>query len=152
MVRALTWKLSKGESGMESLTIGKVARRAGVNIETLRYYERQGIIPRPSRTMSNYRVYSEDTVRRVRFVKRAQELGFSLKEIKELLSLRATRGMDCDAVRYRALAKIEGIDEKIRALEAMRGVLGKLVEECSVTKGPLTQCPILESLDSDGER
>ena len=71
---------------MNGLTIGTVAQQAGVNIETLRYYERKGIIPKPLRTSSNYRLYSKETVRRVRFVKRAQELGFSLREIKARIS------------------------------------------------------------------
>lgn len=135
---------------MDGLMIGRVASEAGVNIETLRYYERQGILPRPGRTRSKYRIYSTETVRRVRFVKRAQELGFSLKEIKELLSLRATRGPRCDAVRERARAKIRDIDDRIRALAGIRTVLAKLVDECSGSKGPLTECPILEALDSDG--
>jgi len=137
---------------MNALTIGKVAERAGVNTETLRYYERQGIVPKPSRSQANYRVYSEDTVRRVRFVKRAQELGFSLAEIAELLSLRARRGTSCNAVRERASVKIESIDEKIAALEAMRGALTKLVGECASSEGPLSECPILEALDSNGKK
>ena len=137
---------------MKALTIGKVADLAGVNTETLRYYERQGIVPKPSRTQANYRVYSGDTVRRVRFVKRAQELGFSLAEIAELLSLRARRDAPCGAVRERAVAKIASIDEKIVALQAMRAALTKLVGECASSGGPLSECPILEALDSNGKR
>ncbi len=137
---------------MNGLTIGSVAQQAGVNIETLRYYERKGVVPKPPRTSSNYRLYSEDTVRRVRFVKRAQELGFSLREIKELLALRATRGAKCQDVRRQALHKIEEIDEKMRTLEAMKGVLRKLVKECASTRAPVSACPILESLDSNGTR
>lgn len=136
---------------MEGLTISKVAGEAGVNIETLRYYERQGIIPQPPRTESNYRIYSGDTVRRVRFVKRAQELGFSLKEIRELLSLRAGGTLECAEVRDRATGKIEEISEKIRALEAMREVLQGLVAACS-SDGAGPECPILEALDSDNKR
>ena len=137
---------------MNGFTIGTVAQQAGVNIETLRYYERKGIVPKPPRTSSNYRLYSEETVRRVRFVKRAQELGFSLREIKELLALRATRGAKCQDVRRQALHKIEEIDEKMRALEAMKDVLRKLVKECASTRAPVSDCPILESLDSNGTR
>ena len=137
---------------MNGLTIGAVAQQAGVNIETLRYYERKGIIPKPPRTSSNYRLYSKETVRRVRFVKRAQELAFSLREIKELLALRATREAKCQDVRRQALHKIEEIDEKMRTLEAMKGVLRKLVKECASTRAPVSDCPILESLDSNGTR
>ena len=137
---------------MNGLTIGTVAQQADVNIETLRYYERKGIVSKPPRTSSNYRLYSEETVRRVRFVKRAQELGFSLKEIKELLALRASRGAKCDDVRQQALNKIDEIDEKIQTLEAMKDVLRKLVKECASTRAPVSDCPILESLDSNGTR
>ena len=133
------------------LTIGGAARRAGVNIQTLRYYERRRLLPAPKRTASNYRVYSDDTVRRVRFIKRAQELGFTLTEIKELLSLRASPRSRCEDVRKRSKAKITDIDEKIRTLEAMRRALSKLVRACS-GRGPATECPILDSLDSDEGR
>ena len=118
----------------------------------LRYYERQGVLPQPPRTRSNYRVYPEETVRRVRFVKHAQELGFFLKEIKELLSLRATSGATCRDVQQRATTKINEIDEKILSLQAMQHVLHKLVQQCAARRGSLSECPILESLDSNGQR
>ena len=135
---------------MDGLTIGNVAKLAEVHIETLRYYERKGVVPRPPRTISNYRRYPEDTVRRVRFVKHAQELGFSLKEIKELLALRGTRGAGCRNVQQRTAAKITEIKEKIRSLQGMRRALHILLEQCR-GKGPLTECSILESLDSNGK-
>jgi MerR family mercuric resistance operon transcriptional regulator len=131
---------------MEYLTIGRLARRAGVHIETVRYYQRRGLLAEPPRSLSNYRLYPEDTVRRVRFIKRAQELGFSLREIEELLSLRAAPRARCAEVRRRAEAKTEAIEEKIRALKSMRRALGKLIAECS-GRGPATECPILEALD-----
>jgi MerR family copper efflux transcriptional regulator len=134
---------------MEGLRVGEVASQAGVNLQTVHYYERQGLLPRPPRTLSNYRAYPADTVKRVRFVKRAQELGFTLKEIKELLSLRAVPRSRCGDVRKRAEAKVRDIEAKIRALQAMRRALGKLVRECS-GKGPITECPILETLNSEG--
>jgi len=137
---------------MAGLTIGTVAKKAGVNIDTLRFYERQGVIVKPPRTDSNYRMYPEETVRRVQFVKRAQELGFSLKEIKGLLALRATRGARCEDVRRQALEKIEEIEEKIRSLEAMKVALEKLADECAATRGPVSDCPILESLNANGKR
>lgn len=136
---------------MAGLTIGKVAERSGVKIDTLRYYERQGVIALPERTGSNYRVYEEDTVLRVRFVKRAQELGFSLAEIKELLDLRVSENASCADVRDQALAKVADLEEKIRSLQAMRRVLSKLADEC-VGKGvPLSACPILDALDEKGK-
>jgi MerR family copper efflux transcriptional regulator len=130
---------------MDGLTIGAVAAQARVHIETLRYYERRGLIERPPRSVSNYRLYPEDAVRRVRFIKRAQELGFSLKDIKALLSLRAAPEAECGEIRTHAEAKIKDIDEKIGSLMAMQRALSNLVAECS-GQGPLTECPILESL------
>jgi MerR family mercuric resistance operon transcriptional regulator len=133
---------------MGGLTIGEVAERAKVHVETMRYYERRGLLVSPPRSSANYRLYPEDTVRRVRFIKRAQELGFSLKEIEELLSLRAAPEAGCAAVRGHAEAKIKDIGAKIGSLTAMKSGLAKLVTECS-GDGPLTDCPILETLDTE---
>jgi len=134
---------------MNGLRVGEVARRAGVNLQTVHYYERRGLLPTPPRTDANYRSYPAGAVLRVRFIKRAQELGFTLKEIEELLSLRATPRAGCADVRGRAEAKVRDIDEKIRTLEAMRRALTKLVGECS-GRGPVTDCPILEALGAEG--
>ncbi|MBI1355709.1 MAG: MerR family transcriptional regulator [Acidobacteria bacterium] len=136
---------------MVGLTIGKVAERAGVKIDTLRYYERQGVIAPPQRTGSNYRVYDWDTVRRVRFVKRAQELGFTLAEIKELLELRVTESASCADVRDQALAKVADLEKKIRSLQAMRRVLSKLADKCVGQDAPLSACPVLDALDEKGK-
>ncbi len=133
---------------MTGFTIGDVAKRAGVNIETLRYYERRRLIGKPPRTAANYRRYPEETVLRVRFIKRAQELGFSLKEIHELLSLRAAPRARCGDVRERAEEKMRDIDEKMRSLRRMKRALGNLVSECH-GDGPVTECPILEALDTE---
>lgn len=135
-------------SNVTGLKVGEVAKQAGVNLQTVHYYERRGLLPRPPRTDSNYRAYPQDAVKRVRFIKRAQELGFSLNEIKELLSLRATPRTRSADVRKRAEAKALDIDTKIRTLRAMRRGLSKMLNECS-GKGPATQCPILEALDSE---
>jgi MerR family mercuric resistance operon transcriptional regulator len=132
---------------MDGLTTGDVAKQANVHIETLRYYERRGLLPIPRRSVSNYRLYSADTVRQVRFIKRAQDLGFSLKEILELLSLRAEPKTSCEDVRECAEAKIIHIEAKIRSLQAMKRALAKLVTECSGS-GSITECPILEAFDS----
>lgn len=136
---------------MDGLTIGEVGKRAAVHIETLRYYERRGLIPKPQRSFSNYRLYSEDIVRRVAFVKRAQELGFSLKDIGQLLSLQAAPKARCADVRTRAEVKIRDIDEKLRVLRRMRKALSGLVAQCS-GQSPITDCPILESLDTRTRR
>lgn len=135
---------------MTGLKVGEVARQVRVNLQTVRYYERRGLLPKPPRTESNYRAYPEDAVLRVRFVRRAQELGFTLKEIKELLSLRAAPRTRCGDVRKRAEVKVRDIDDKIRTLQAMRTALTKLMGACS-RQGPVTQCPILEALDSQYE-
>jgi len=135
---------------MNGRTIGAVAKQANVHVETLRYYERRGLVAHPLRSMTNYRLYPKETVRRVRFIKHAQALGFSLQEIKELLSLRAAPRARCADVRVRAEGKITAIDAKIRALQAMRKALAKLVTEC-VGHGPITDCPILEALDTEEE-
>lgn len=136
---------------MNGLTIGAVAKLAEVNIETVRYYERRGLVPRPPRSASNYRLYSDVTVRRVRFIKRAQELGFTLKEIKDLLALRVTPKATGADVRRRVKAKIEDIDSKIASLQAMRDSLSKLARKCS-GEGSISSCPILESLDREAPR
>lgn len=135
---------------MARLTIGRAAERAGVKVDTLLYYERQGVIAEPERNGSNYRIYAEDTVRRVRFVKRAQELGFSLTEVKDLLELRVSGGASCGDVRDQALAKVSELDEKIRSLRAMRRALTKLAKACS-GQGPVDECPILDALDEKGK-
>ena len=135
---------------MERLTIGEVAKQAQVRMETLRYYERTGLVASPPRSESNYRLYPQETVRRVQFIKRTQELGFSLKEIMELLALRATPETPCVDIRRRALDKITAIEEKIQTLNAMKHALAKLVEECS-GQGEITDCPILASLDTEGK-
>jgi MerR family copper efflux transcriptional regulator len=121
---------------MGGFTIGEVAEQAKAHIETLRYYEWRGLVARPPRSASNYPLYPEDAVRRVRFIRRAQELGFSLKEIQEVLFLRAAPEAECGEIRAHAEAKIKDIDEKIGSLMAMMSALSKLVTECS-GEGPL---------------
>ena len=131
-----------------ALNIGSLAKQAEVNIQTIRYYERRELLPEPERTASNYRVYPLTTVQRVRFIKRAQELGFTLEEIKELLELRASPRSCSEDVRAQAKAKIKDIEQKIRALDGMKKALSRLVRACS-GRGPATECPILESMDSE---
>ena len=133
---------------MDGFKTGEVARAGGVNLETIRYYERRGLLPKPPRTPAGYRTFGADAVRRLRFIKHAQELGFSLKEIKELLALRVDARTSCADVRKRAEAKIADIDQKLRALRAMKRALVRLTAAC-VGRGPVSACPILESLDSE---
>jgi MerR family mercuric resistance operon transcriptional regulator len=136
---------------MRSMTIGRIAKLAQVGVETIRFYEREGLLKEPPRRVSGYRQYPADTVDRVRFIRRAKYLGFTLKEIKELLSLRVAPRTRCAHVRERAEAKVRDIDEKLRTLEAMRDALTKLISECS-GDGPVTACPILEALEDQNER
>lgn len=132
---------------METLTIGKLAQRAGVNIETIRYYERRGIMPRPLRTDAGYRQYRLDALRRMRFIRKAQELGFSLKEIDDLLSLRLDEKTPSAEVKKRAEEKIGQIEGKIRHLEEMKKTLCALSETCD-GRGTVSECPILEALEN----
>ena len=134
-----------------TLQIGEVARRAGVNIRTLHYYEGRGLLPNPRRSPSNYRLYTEDAVRRVRFVKHAQELGFTLEEIKELLALRIDSRATCANVRARTEDKIHAIEGKVKALHAMRRALERLAAACS-GGGSVSDCPILEALDREEKK
>ena len=127
------------------LTIGQLAKKAKVNVETIRYYERRGLIPEPPRRGSGYRQYSEYDMARIQFIKRAKDLGFSLKEILELLSLRVDPDTTCGDVKKRAEVKIVDIEEKIRVLQRVRNALEKLVTSCR-GRGPTSECPILEAL------
>lgn len=133
---------------METLTIGEVARRAGVGVETIRFYEREGLIAEPRRRPSGYRQYPAEAVQRVRFIRHAKELGFTLKEISELLSLRVDPQSTCADVRQRARTKIGVIQEKIESLATMKAALERLAASCH-GNGPTTECPILEELDQE---
>jgi len=135
---------------MEGFTTAKLARAGSVNVETIRYYERHGLLSKPPRTASGYRVFSGDSVQRLRFIRRAQELGFTLKEIKELLALRVKPGSSCADVRRRAEVKMGDVDAKIRRLQVMREALRKLTATCS-GKGPVTNCSILDALNGSAE-
>lgn len=129
------------------MKIGQVATRAGVNIDTLRYYERRGLLAEPERRPSGYREYPEETVPIIRFIKRAQELGFTLNEIEELISLRdAGDGRRRSEVRALAEAKMRDIDQKLSRLQAIRRALSGLLESCACSRGR-PECPILEALN-----
>ncbi len=130
----------------EPLTTGEAAERAGVNIQTVRYYERRGLIPEPPRTSGGFRQYSADHVARIRFIKRAQELGFTLEEAHELLQLRATPDADRADVRVVAQEKRDEIEQKITDLQRMRATLTDLIAACE-GHGSTDDCPILHALD-----
>ena len=130
----------------ESLTIGKVAHHGGVKVQTIRYYERRGLLPKPARTAAGYRMYSDDAVRRLRFIRQAQALGFSLSEIEELLSLRMRPGTTCGDIRQRARQKITAVNRKIDELQRIKDALSKLARACH-GEGPTSECPILDALE-----
>lgn len=132
---------------MDSLTTGQLAEAANVNVETVRYYEKRGLLPRPPRSNSGYRRYDQSSVKRLLFIKHAQELGFSLREIAELLSIQYGTGKKCGAVKKRTEAKIDEVERKIKNLQAIRGALRKLVGACRIDRRA-SECPILEALDA----
>jgi Hg(II)-responsive transcriptional regulator len=125
--------------------IGEAAEQAGVNVQTLRYYERRGLLPKPPRRVSGYRDFPDDAVRVVRFIKRAQDLGFSLDEVEELLRLRRQSGRNRARIRAVAGRKIRQIEQKVVELERMKSALATLVEACH--DGAELECPIIEALD-----
>ena len=128
------------------LTIGRVAKLAGVNVETIRYYQRRRLIAEPDKPHMGYRRYPADIVKRIRFIKRAQALGFTLEEIAELLGLEEARA--CAETRALAAHKMELIDRKLMGLKAMRKALGGLVQQCD-RKQPTKGCPIIQVLEQD---
>ena len=130
---------------MSTLTIGQVARLAGVGVETLRYYEREGLLEEPARRESGYRQYVPAVVDRLLFIQRAKVLGFTLREIKDLLRLHADADSTRSEVRRRAEEKVIAIEAKIADLQRMRTALGDLIEACD-GKGPLDGCPIIAAL------
>lgn len=140
--------IAKAAPGMR---ISELAERAGVNVQTVRYYERRGLLDDPRGRGTGYRAYGDATLDRLRFIRRAQELGFTLAEIEELLALRLERGSTAADVKARAAAKIAEIDEKLRDLERIREALTHLAGQCRGGRGPVGDCPLLEALGPIGE-
>ena len=132
---------------MRCLTTGELARRGGVKLPTIRYYERRGILPKPPRTAAGYRVFDADALRRLRFIKHAQTLGFTLREIEELLALRLDSQNQCADVRHRAEAKVRDVEEKIRHLHAIRKAINRLIDDCR-SRGSASECPLVELLEA----
>jgi MerR family copper efflux transcriptional regulator len=127
------------------LTIGAVARRAGVGIDTIRYYEREGLLPVPQRRASGYRDYGPGVVGRLRFIRRAKDLGFTLEDIRELLALSSDRERGVKTVKQRAEARLGEVEQRIRELQRMKRGLKQLIDACP-GHGPLEHCPILRAL------
>src|SRR5690348_13052914 len=145
MVQGLSCRRTS-EEWRVALTIGQVATAADVNIQTIRYYERRGLFPTPRRTPAGYRQYADGAVARLRFIKHAQELGFSLQEIQELLGLRVRHGAACDAVERKTRHKIEVVMQRIRDLQRMKQTLERLAAAC-MARRPTADCPILDVLE-----
>ncbi len=134
---------------VKGMTIGSFAARAGVGIETIRFYERQGLLPEPRRTAAGYRQYDVSELDRVRFIRTGQALGFTLAEIRELLALHVDSETDCADVRRRVDVKIEAVEHKLRDLRRMKAALATLRRDCS-GRGPANECSILDAIASVG--
>ena len=131
------------------MTRGEVAEKAGVNPETLRYYERKELIPKPPRSDGGIRLYDDSYVDRLRFIDRAKELGFTLSEVKGLLDLRVDEEATCQDVRERVQEKLQDIEAKIRDLCRIRDALSTLIDTCADRKSPTSDCPILDAMENE---
>lgn len=134
---------------MGGLTIGRLAKKAGVGTQALRFYERKGLVAKPPRSKGGYRLYPESVAGRIGFIQRAQDLGFSLREVKELLELQASDKRSCREVKSFATKKIGDIDRKLQELSAIRDALSQLRKACA-GGGTGGECPILEYMAEPG--
>lgn len=134
---------------MDRMTRGEVAKEADVNPETLRYYERKELIPTPPRSDGGFRLYDDSYVERLRFIRRAKGLGFTLNEIKGLLDLRVDEEATCQDVKVQADEKIEEVEGKIRDLKRIRDALAQLATACEANQGPTSECPILDAMKNE---
>jgi Hg(II)-responsive transcriptional regulator len=136
---------------LKGLSISEVAKACGVNIETIRYYEKRGLIEEPPRTESGYRAFSTEVIERIKFIKRAQELDFTLSEIQKLISITENdESFTADDAKQFATEKLSQIRNKIRGLENVQLLLDDLLERCS-GKGPICECPIIQNLSKQGD-
>lgn len=138
-------------NGVSTFKIGEVARRANVNKETVRYYEKRNLIPKPDRRRSGYRIFTQRHIDQIKFIKRAQELGFTLSEIKELLELRIDENTTCSEVKSEAEEKYEDVLEKIEDLQLIKTTLIDLIDSCT-GEGPKGDCPIFKALEGESEK
>lgn len=139
---------SKNQTNTTTYKIGEAARLANVNKETVRYYEKRDLIPEPDRRRSGYRIFTKRHINQIKFIKRAQELGFTLSEIKELLELRLDENTSCSEIKDEAQEKYQDVVEKIEDLERIKTTLIALIDSCS-GEGPKGDCPILGALEGD---
>lgn len=133
---------------MKHWTIGQLAKNAGVNIDTIRYYERRGLMPEPDRRESGYRQYGEKDYQRLQFILHAKELGFTLKEISELFNLKLDEDTTCRDVKNRVELKIADVDQKIARLQDIKNALEQLAAKCQGSDARTSECPILDVIDS----
>ncbi len=133
------------------LTIGQLAKQVGVNVQTVRYYERRRLLSPAARKTSGYRLYGDDALKRLRFIKNAQGLGFTLKEIADLLNLRVISTARCGDVQRKAQAKLAQVVAKVRDLRALARALEGLIRDCHAGQ-PTDRCPILRSLEDERKR
>jgi len=136
------------QAAHKPMTIGQVAKLSGVGVETIRFYEREGLLNKPKRKESGYRLFEAEVVSRIKFIKRAKHLGFSLKEIRELLSLRVNSRASATEVKKRVESKIDQIDRRIYDLKKVRNALAQLSR--SVRKSPISELTLLEILEKSG--
>ncbi len=136
--------------GITTFKIGEVASRANVNKETVRYYEKRELIPKPDRRYSGYRIFTLRHIDQIKFIKRAQELGFTLSEIKELLELRMDEDTTCSEIKEEAQEKYRDVTQKIEDLQRIKETLVELIDSCS-GGGPQCACPILEALEGENK-
>ena len=136
--------------GIVTFKIGAVASRANVKKETVRYYEKRELIPKPDRRRSGYRIFTQRHIDQIRFIKRAQELGFTLSEIKELLELRMDEETTCSEIKSEAEEKYRDVTEKIEDLQRIKETLLELIDSCA-GEGPKGECPILGALEGESE-
>lgn len=132
------------------MTIGNLAQKSDVTVETIKFYEKEGLLPRPQKPSSGYRTYPEDYVLRIAFIKRAQELGFTLREVKDLLRLGSDKKATCSTVIKKADDKIDEVEKKIKDLQQIRKSLNQIKECCSDGDQPLSECPILDCFKTEG--
>lgn len=141
-------EVKKKYTDIITFKIGEVARRADVNKETVRYYEKRNLIPEPDRRRSGYRIFTQRHIDQIKFIKRAQELGFTLSEIKELLELRVDENTTCSEIKNEAEEKYQDVIEKIKDLQQIKYTLVDLIDACA-GDGPKGDCPILCALEGE---
>jgi len=143
-----TGPMNEATQKRDAMTIGKLAKRADVSADTLRFYEDEGLLLPNKKSESGYRLYGEDAVRRLDFIKHAQQCGMTLSEIRQLLELKANDRACCSDVRGLAIQKKLQLEQKIKTMKAMSHALSELIEICTAGDQPLDDCPILAALES----